>query len=347
MKQSDKKTDQEIHELLNGMRRDCQTMILLASSAGHLSVVRLLLQYGVVLNQESPECPPPLYKAAKNGHLEIVRLLIDSGAKLHPQKMYYRSLLYGPVANHKVEVVKFLLELGVKDDEAFCLEIAARDGCVEIVRTLLDSGVDINHANEHGITALYESAQGGHVGVFRLLVSRGADVNKGGDDGSTPLHMFAFSGNLRALKLFLNEYPDINARLKSDIPTESRGRLAGMFGWSYTMRQSTPLHWAVFGERSVDVVTLLLENGADPELRDGDGFTPAAIARKKGLDGLAELLKKAVQAKRADKESPSISGNRYVGSGTRVEDYKGKEEESVEQVIDEVDESDEGVGCDY
>jgi len=51
---------------------------------------------------------------------------------------------------------------------------------------------------------------------------------------------------------------------------------------------STALHHAVkFG--SIELVTLLLEHGADPEAKDRDGLTPLAWARKDQSDNLAEL----------------------------------------------------------
>lgn len=60
------------------------------------------------------------------------------------------------------------------------------------------------------------------------------------------------------------------------------------------------LHWTALleaillgdgGARHVQIVQLLLEAGADPELADGDGVTPLAHARQRGYAGIETLLR--------------------------------------------------------
>ncbi|WP_162902819.1 ankyrin repeat domain-containing protein [Taibaiella koreensis] len=51
----------------------------------------------------------------------------------------------------------------------------------------------------------------------------------------------------------------------------------------------TALHWAVFGGYE-DLVLILLEAGADPNVFSGDGVTPRWRARDFGLTGIDVLL---------------------------------------------------------
>ena len=59
------------------------------------------------------------------------------------------------------------------------------------------------------------------------------------------------------------------------------------------------IHWLIrfvrlilhLQQRSMQIVQLLLEAGADPELADGDGVTPLAHARQRGYTGIETLLR--------------------------------------------------------
>jgi ankyrin repeat protein len=64
---------------------------------------------------------------------------------------------------------------------------AAMLGRVNIVKTLIDSGADIQKKGQFGYTALHAAAQNGHLDVVQVLVKYGASVNCKNDDGDIPL----------------------------------------------------------------------------------------------------------------------------------------------------------------
>ena len=69
---------------------------------------------------------------------------------------------------------------------------AAERGHVETVRTLIAAGVEVDHVNNLGWTALLEAVilgNGGpaHRRIVALLVEAGADVDLADRDGVTPL----------------------------------------------------------------------------------------------------------------------------------------------------------------
>ncbi len=55
------------------------------------------------------------------------------------------------------------------------LFLAAEDGHVELVRTLLEAGVNPNASSEGGFTALMWAAARGHIDVVQALLGSGAE----------------------------------------------------------------------------------------------------------------------------------------------------------------------------
>lgn len=51
---------------------------------------------------------------------------------------------------------------------------AAHGGDLELVRTLIASGVELDHTAKHGLSALMLAVIGGHIEIVRALVQAGA-----------------------------------------------------------------------------------------------------------------------------------------------------------------------------
>ena len=81
---------------------------------------------------------------------------------------------------------------------------------------LLDQGVSANSTGG-GIAPIYIAAREGHVEIIRLLLDKGVDVNKkvsaiGCINGYTPLHFAVASGHIEAVRLLLQRGADPGIR---------------------------------------------------------------------------------------------------------------------------------------
>ena len=88
------------------------------ASIGHnfndVSVVRLLLEHGAVINVQCQNGWTPLHTASGHGALEVVRLLLELGADVEAKNNDGKTALQYAADNGYDEVVEFLREHGTK-----------------------------------------------------------------------------------------------------------------------------------------------------------------------------------------------------------------------------------------
>src|SRR5262245_38607577 len=73
---------------------------------------------------------------------------------------------------------------------------ATKQGNLDTVRSLLESGADPSPALDDGLTPLHVATGEEMVDIAGLLLDKGADPNAKQVDGATPLHIAATLGNL-------------------------------------------------------------------------------------------------------------------------------------------------------
>ena len=154
--------------------------------------------------------------------------------------------------------------------EAFLM--AAHDGKHRVVEVCLESGMDVNETNADGFTPLAMAAYNGHDKIVELLIKNKAEVDTPDLKGNTPLSHAASCGEAsapRTVKVLLDAGAEINAVDNGE--------------------HFTALMMAA-AEGNLEVVKLLLEEGADKSMVDTDGESAAHFARLNGHTEIVELL---------------------------------------------------------
>ena len=144
------------------------------------------------------------------------------------------------------------------------------------LRTLLEDGLDPNitgfYNNE---TALMYATTYGHIDIIRLLLEYNADPNLTDDEGETALAMATSLNVLHSediIKTLLEYNADPNAQ--------------GYGGYTPLMKASI--------ESYINIVQLLLDNGADPFIKNDEGDTALDMAESpfhNANDAVIDLLK--------------------------------------------------------
>lgn len=74
-------------------------------------------------------------------------------------------------------------------------------GDINLIRSLIEQGADVNVADKRGRTSLDWSAHKGRLDICELLLDNGADVNAMDDYDITPMHQAASYSRTETCKL--------------------------------------------------------------------------------------------------------------------------------------------------
>src|SRR5437870_2278146 len=90
---------------------------------------------------------------------------------------------------HRLCLITFLVMLfsSCSRNAEIDLFKAAEQGDTEMVKILLEGGVDVNATSVYDTTALCKAATRGHYEIVVALLAKGADVNRKNVFGETPL----------------------------------------------------------------------------------------------------------------------------------------------------------------
>ena len=163
---------------------------------------------------------------------------------------------------------------------------AAKEGDLELVRSLLEKGADVNETCASGLTPLHWTSIK-DLAIAKLLLENGANINATDSDKNTPLHWLALSPlqhPIELAKLLIENGADVNA-IKTD--------------------GSTALHWACYYDHT-DLAELLLKNGSDVNAVDSHGLTPLYQANYAGHIEIAKLLIDFMLLKNPEERKPDF-----------------------------------------
>jgi Ankyrin repeats (3 copies)/Ankyrin repeats (many copies) len=163
----------------------------------------------------------------------------------------------------------------------------------------------VNAIGGYYMTPAVAALAGKHFQLAQLLHRNGSSVDPRGLAGKSPLHAAAFCGDLEMVQVLLDYGLDINVKDDYDLTPLSRAseehnnagvvRLLLDRGADPDVRAmrfgrgSTPLHLAV-EDGKVEIARLLLERGANVEAQDEQGRTPVDVASGEQRDELITLL---------------------------------------------------------
>jgi ankyrin repeat protein len=167
------------------------------------------------------------------------------------------------------------------------LAYAAAYGNLEIVQLLVKAGADLNGKVAYGDVALIKADEHENDDIIEYLIEQGADVNVPNEFGVTPFIGLCMSKKPKLVQLALKHGGDVNSSFVQKI------------GDGIGSKNSSPLGAAAFYGR-LDVVEILLLNGADPRAKDCKDRSLVEVAKSQGHEDVAKLLQKHLDSAKKD-----------------------------------------------
>lgn len=244
-------------------------ILQMVSFLGKQDYVKLLLSGGTDPDGSGYYYGTPLQAAARTGQYEIVQILLQYGSNVNALEGLWQTPLRAAIMSETSSVVQVVISHGADIDlkyeiqgryddnweegSANALQLAMRDGNVEIVEALLAAGADPNEDTSYVLHPLITCCQQGRVDIAHLLLQSGAHVNVSrkkmrqcisiAAEDASPLHAAVSGGHVQLVELLLHSGADVNKEVKD------------RNGW-------TPLLTAI-QEKSHGIIRMLLDAGAE------------------------------------------------------------------------------------
>jgi uncharacterized protein len=257
-----------------------EAIILGDGSARYVDTVRVLVAAGADLRRRSQRDQiTPIEHATSKGYREIAQVLRAALEADRPSKQQ---------ANRR-------------------LLAAAEGGDATAAALAIRAGASLETRDDKGRTPLLLAVTEDRLAVARLLVYLGADPDALDDQHDTPWLVTGVTGSVDMLEVLLPAGPDLTIRNRfggtSLIPASERGHVAYVrravrtgievnhvnnLGWTALLEA------VILGDgsrRYQQIVTTLLDTGADPKITDREGVTALQHAERRGQREVARILR--------------------------------------------------------
>jgi ankyrin repeat protein len=268
------------------------TALMMASRTGKTDAIDLLLDKGAKVNTaETWGGTTPLMWAASERHPAAVKTLVEHGADVNARSRFV------PAANGRgFEGRTPAAPRPGQTAEEFAsgwltpLMFAAREGDVESARLLVAAGADVNAIGSDGKDALGLAIFNGNYDLGSFLVDNKSNVNQADTQGFTPLFWAVDRRNMETAPNFpwivttdplplIRKLLDAGANPNALVNNTPRAR---MRAGSPRIVFATALMRAAFAG-DLELVKLLLEKGADPNILSKDSETVIEAAAGLGF----------------------------------------------------------------
>ncbi|HWF09524.1 MAG TPA: ankyrin repeat domain-containing protein [Bryobacteraceae bacterium] len=292
-----------------------------AALNSNTQLIKALLDAGADPNFTGPDGQTALMVVARTANVAAAKLLLDKGANPNVRESQRQQTpLMWAAASHQSAMMRELLAHGAEVDAKSATDLmtplvsgepraqprppggetamlfAAREGCMDCVKALVEKGAKLDLADPEGVTPLITAVFNTRFDVAKYLIEKGANIDKWDWWGRSPLYLAVDYNTLPhggrpdqpaldetlpidIIRLLLDKGANPNLQLKLFPPYRATGNDRGLDGMLTV--GTTPLLRAAKAQ-DAPAIKLLLEHGAIVDLPNNQGMTPLVAASGMG-----------------------------------------------------------------
>lgn len=250
---------------VNSVDEDGNTALHLAAEGGHVEVINILLSAGIDTDKKDKNGNTPLIRAVKAEKMKAAVTLVKAGVNTQAVNELGKSALSLALENKNWPMVIALGNAGitidviVEDGRTLLMDSIIHKRGVEIAKTLIEAGADINRADNGGQTPFMAAVEKNQPALVALMLKKGTNVNAPlFDNKSMPALLQAIEEKSPALASVLVEGgADVNCKNQET--------------------NNSCLHRAVMLQQK-EIVGILIKGGADVNAQNIFYETPLYMA---------------------------------------------------------------------
>lgn len=255
-----------------------------------------------------------MYQTRKRSYKAFLESLPDD-YDLNQVDKYGETILNAAIGNKNIDLVKILIDKGVdingdRKADLYPLEIAALNGAYDIVRLLCNNtNLIINRDDDIALTC---AAMTGYNNIIDILLDKGYDVKKS-IDGRTALHWAVQEHHFDTVKHLISKGANVNfVDRTNDYNQESAISIAcGEFSLGYTDK-----------DNALSIIEILLQAGADINSIDNNGDTELIYAViYLDIDLVKRLVEKGADINISNNEGRSALFYAYLRKEYNIAQY--------------------------
>ncbi|MDP0590317.1 MAG: ankyrin repeat domain-containing protein [Candidatus Endonucleobacter bathymodioli] len=271
----------------------CETPLLLAVDNQYLEIFKTLLNNNANVNAINTNGNSVIHLVCRVEDTSMLKALLDHRPNVDAKDYNGQTALHHVVTKNMVDHTQLLLSAGasanIKNDEGVTpIFLTIYDNV--LLNILLHHNSHLDYADSKGYTLLHHAIRNGRIDTMHILLESGANVNVTNASGSTPLHYAASHHMCLRPPNRISREEAISIENSETMQMVNSLIINGADVDIKNNKGKTPLHNASsFSSR--EVIKLLLNNKADINGVDLNGYTMLHCAiLHKNIDGLVFLL---------------------------------------------------------
>jgi len=251
--------------------------------------IKELVDWGIDIDEINDNGDTPLIFSIKNENLDMVKFLLDLSANPNQEDDFGKTPLIYAIESENMPIIRCLVDRGatIAQNNNKILLFAIKIGNLDLIKFLIEVGVDVNHCSNHGTTPLIFTIERGNLELVKFLITNKADPNTKDYYGHTPLIKAIVVGNLDMVNYLINHGANVQEKGESN---------------------TIPLIVAI-KNRNIPIVKSLVDHGANINESDRYGISPLIYSIKNmDVDTVKYLVDAGADVERCDKagETPLI-----------------------------------------